>query len=489
MRKVVVVNDPLKWLINSEGVEVVSAVKYLTEDDFSSSSKTKVFNLCNSYAYQSYGYYVSLLADARGHKPLPSVKTIQDMKHRGIIKVLSDEYDNLIQKLLGSLISDKFILSIYFGKNLAKKYDRLAYALYRAFESPMLRAYFVKIGNKWILQNIEPIPSSKIPEEHMDFVMQAAGEYFTLEKRVSVPKKKNYLYDLAILVNPDEKTAPSNDKAISKFMNAARSLGINPELITKEDGGRLTHFDALFIRETTSVNHHTYSFARKAEAEGLQVIDEPMSIMRCTNKVYLDELLSSKKIPVPQTRIIHKGNLKELPWGLDMPVILKLPDSSFSQGVVKAETVEECRKLASGLLEKSALIIAQEFMLTDFDWRVGVINGQPLYVCKYYMAQKHWQIVKTTGKGKLIPGASETMLVQQAPKEVVNLALKACSLIGKSLYGVDIKQSGGKCYVIEINDNPSIDAGVEDLVLKDELYYKVMSVFRERLDRSMLWRG
>ena len=47
-------------------------------------------------------------------------------------------------------------------------------------------------------------------------------------------------------------------------MKAAESLAIRPELIDRDDYGRLAEFDALFIRETTYVNHHTYRFARRA---------------------------------------------------------------------------------------------------------------------------------------------------------------------------------------------------------------------------------
>jgi glutathione synthase/RimK-type ligase-like ATP-grasp enzyme len=50
--------------------------------------------------------------------------------------------------------------------------------------------------------------------------------------------------------------------------------------------------------------------------------------------------------------------------------------------------------------------------------------------------------------------------VEDAPQDVVQIALKAANLIGNGLYGVDLKQVDGKIYVIEINDNPSIDAGL-----------------------------
>ena len=89
---------------------------------------------------------------------------------------------------------------------------------------------------------------------------------------------------------------PSNERALEKFEKAAERMGHRRcELITATISRRLAEFDALFIRETTSVNHHTYRFARRAAAEGLVVIDDPESIVRCTNKVYLAELLRTPR--------------------------------------------------------------------------------------------------------------------------------------------------------------------------------------------------
>ena len=62
-------------------------------------------------------------------------------------------------------------------------------------------------------------------------------------------------------------------------------------------------------------------------------------------------------------------------------------------------------------------------------------------------------------------------------------ALKAANLIGDGLYGVDVKQSNDKFYVIEVNDNPNIDAGVEDEILRDELYRRIMDVFLARIEQ------
>src|SRR5678815_5780301 len=97
---------------------------------------------------------------------------------------------------------------------------------------------------------------------------------------------KKFKYDLAILVNPDENDPPSDAAALRKFGRAAESIGLDPQIITREDYRRVAEFDALFIRETTAVNHHTFRFSRRAPAEGLAVIDDPESIIRCSNEVY-----------------------------------------------------------------------------------------------------------------------------------------------------------------------------------------------------------
>jgi glutathione synthase/RimK-type ligase-like ATP-grasp enzyme len=75
----------------------------------------------------------------------------------------------------------------------------------------------------------------------------------------------------------------------------------------------------------------------------------------------------------------------------------------------------------------------------------------------------------------------ECIAADQAPSGLLKTALKATALIGKSLYGVDMKEVDGKFYVIEINDNPNIDSGIEDKILKDKLYSTIMDVFLNKI--------
>ncbi len=485
----IVVDDPDDWPLEIDGVRVVTGERYIADPEFQSTDprQLKLFNCCRSYRYQSTGYYVSLLAEARGHKPLPGVTTIQDLKNRSILRIGAEDLDDLIQRSLKRIKSDELTLSIYFGRNHAKRYDALARRLHQLFPAPFLRARFARneSSGRWLLAWVSPIAMSSIRDEHWPFVEEAARSFFA--GKMPHRNRRRFRYDLALLTDPDAAEPPSDELALKKFTRAAEALGMRVERITREDGGRLSEFDALFIRETTSVQHHTYRFARRAAAEGLVVIDDPTSIFRCCNKVYLAELLARHEIAAPRTMICNRRNLGKVAATLGFPCILKQPDSSFSQGVTKVSSEEELRATAAALFERSDLIVAQENVPTSFDWRIGVLDRQPLYAARYHMAKDHWQVIQRDGNGKAVGlGSVDTLAIADVPPAVVRTALKAANLIGDGLYGVDLKQVGKRVLVIEVNDNPNLDAGMEDRVLGSALYQRIAEVFLRRLERLRL---
>ena len=99
-------------------------------------------------------------------------------------------------------------------------------------------------------------------------------------------------------------------RPLRKFERIGEDLGIEVERITRQDYNRLLEFDALFIRETTALDHHTYRFAKKADSEDMPVIDDPVSIVRCANKIYLAELMAKNNIPTPKTLILNKRRIR-----------------------------------------------------------------------------------------------------------------------------------------------------------------------------------
>ena len=112
--------------------------------------------------------------------------------------------------------------------------------------------------------------------------------------------------------------------------------------------------------------------------------------------------------------MVDNENAEQVAAQLGLPCVLKKPDSSFSAGVVKADTAEELAAHLRRFLQESELVIAQEFAKSEFDWRVGVLDRKALYACRYHMARGHWQIQKATSDKERLYGKTETLAVSDA---------------------------------------------------------------------------
>jgi len=476
---VVLVEKEDDWRPDYPAVRLVTAREYLTESAFADQGGLLVINLCRSQQYQSTGYYCSLLAEARGHRVIPSVRTSQDLRGSA---AFTPRYglDASARRYLRGLEEDRYKVDVLFGATAEPAFEDIAREVFDTFRAPLLRVEFRREG-QWRVHAVTMQSLQRLPAGARECFAEAFALYVARRWR-EPPSPRRYRYDMAILHDPEEALPPSNKRALKKFIESGRKFGIDAELITRSDYAKLAEFDALFIRVTTQVNHYSYRFARRAEREGMAVIDDPLSILRCSNKVYLAELLRRSRIATPPSVVLAPGGLDAAEQVCGYPVVLKVPDGSFSRGVFKAENRAQLEARSRELFDHSELILAQAYTYTDFDWRVGVLNQQPLYVSQYFMAKKHWQIVKHGSTGTRLAGGSTTMLVENAPREVVKTALRAANLIGDGFYGVDLKQGpNGDVVVIEVNDNPSIDAGVEDEVLGDQLYESVMQEFVRRL--------
>jgi glutathione synthase/RimK-type ligase-like ATP-grasp enzyme len=480
MHTVIVTDDVDSWSFLNELASIVPASEYISGDEYHQSKSYRVINLCNSYNYQTIGYYVSLLAQARDHKALPSVHTIQDVLNVSLSKLISQDTHEEIQHSLHDIKGDEFVLSLYFGQNMAKCYTTLAKQLHGLFPLPLIR-FTLENKKQWRIKTLTPLSLANIPAHHLDFMREAAQSYLS-KKRVYQWRKKQRYHDLAILVDSNEPNAPSNKKALDLFVSCGEELGLNVDFIDKNESRSIAEYDALFIRATTYVNHYTYIMARRAAQENLVVIDDPQSIIKCTNKVYLAELLSGHQILTPATLFISKYD-EQLP-PIEFPCVLKKPDSAFSHGVVKIDDEKSLQKSLCQFFKTSDLVLVQPFIPTEFDWRIGILDNKPLFACRYFMAKGHWQIYDWHCNEEKKEGECESVPLHEVPEAILKIALKSTRLIGDGLYGVDIKSDGKTHYVIEINDNPNIDHGIEDKILGENLYQQIMNVFLQRIRRK-----
>jgi glutathione synthase/RimK-type ligase-like ATP-grasp enzyme len=274
------------------------------------------------------------------------------------------------------------------------------------------------------------------------------------------------------------------EKALQNFKRTAETSGHEFDFIFRENLSELSKYDAVFIRATTDPLLTAYVVSETASELGLKVIDDPESIQICGNKIHQYELFRKYDIPnIPTIFItvedLHHKRIAEIFKTLGKPVVIKAPYTSFSKYVEKAACETSFREVSRRFFKKSDILAVQQFVPTAFDWRVGVLNGEVLYVCKYMIPKGRWKHgAKLRGKPTVIWGRTVSMKKQNAPVRLREVALRACRVVGKGLYGVDIKEVDGDYVVVEVNDNPSIYAGYEDLRDKD-LYQKIIAYLSE----------
>jgi glutathione synthase/RimK-type ligase-like ATP-grasp enzyme len=464
--------------------KVITTRDYLARPKlFAGLGRAKIINLSRSYNYQSNGYYASLLAEARGHRVIPTVEAMLDLRE---LKLYEQSLPELQEALTGAATkaqateSTTFDLLFCFGFAQDPRFEAFGRLLFDWYRCPAIEVTITP-GKRWKIDRLRARPLAKLGQEEAEFFRESLHRFTQRDWRN--PRGRSIArYSLAVLHDAQEELPPSSPDTLKYFQRIAEKHSVAVELITRKQLAELAEFDGLFIRATTSIDNFTYRFAQRARTEGMAVIDDPQSMIRCTNKVYLKELMEAHDVPVPPTVMLAEDeDLAKAERLLGWPMVVKSPDGSFSRGVHKVENAEALKKLSDELFEDTDLLLAQKFMPTKFDWRIGVLDGEPLFACQYQMARGHWQIIKHGPNGAR-EGGSKTLAIADAPPHVIEIALKAARAIGPGLYGVDIKESDGAAVVIEVNDNPNLDHGVEDLVGKDEIWTRLLNWFIKRID-------
>jgi glutathione synthase/RimK-type ligase-like ATP-grasp enzyme/gamma-glutamyl:cysteine ligase YbdK (ATP-grasp superfamily) len=499
---------------------VTTAQGYIEGGDAALEPHTLIVNLCRSLAYGSDGYYVSLLADARAQQVLPRLETtagvadpyssFRALQEAGIPTVDAAELAIRRRSLPDDDASDAYGQSAAGGAALLRQGDELrlpsdgelediiicfgvttdarfagvAAGIYRVWPAPLLRARLLLEEEQWKVIGLEHAsPLLLQPDERRLLVARLTGDARALRRGTSNGPRGTVRASIAVLLDPLDPFSASSPETIERLERVAAGMNVHVARITASDLRRLPEYDALFIRSLTGVKLPAFQFALRAEALDMPVIDDPQSIIRCGNKVYLEELLRREDVPLPRARIVTAHS----PWShveeLGVPFVMKSPDGSFSAGVHKIASRDDYDVRSRELLEHSPLLIAQEWLPTEYDWRVTILDGRVLFAARYFMAHGHWQIraeeggVERYGKVEAVPRSG-------APPAVLDIALRAARLIGRGLYGVDLKETAAGPVVIEVNDNPNLDAGYEDKADGDVIYREIVDCFLRRIEEE-----
>ncbi|HSJ26145.1 MAG TPA: glutamate-cysteine ligase family protein [Longimicrobiales bacterium] len=475
---------------------------------------TLVVNLCRTVGYGSDGYYVSLLADARGQQVLPTLETsagvgdpyarFRALQEAGI-HTLDQAQMAVRRRSVGvdgpddddgfgapplvldggtcrAAGDDEFVdITACFGRTAEERFAALADAIHGVWPAPLLRIRLVHEDGQWKVAALAHASPEGLGEAERGLLAESLAGDLAVRRRGR--QRDTVRASIAVLLDPADPFAASSPETVDRLEQVAAGMNVHVARIDLTDLRRLPEYDALFIRSLTGVKEPSFQFALRAESLDMPVLDDSQSIIRCSNKVFMEELLRREGVPLPRTRIVTTHTSWAQMEDMGVPFVLKSPDGSFSAGVHRISDEAEFEARTRELLRQSPLLIAQEWLPTDYDWRITVLDGKLLFAARYYMAQGHWQIrteeggVERYGKVEAVPRA-------QAPRAVVDVALRAARLIGSGIYGVDLKETDRGPVVIEVNDNPNLDTGYEDTVEGDVIYREIIEYFLRLIEES-----
>lgn len=227
----------------------------------------------------------------------------------------------------------------------------------------------------------------------------------------------------------------------------------DPHILYK--GQRLENFDAVIPRIGASVTFYGTAVVRQFEMMNVFAAVESQSIVRSRDKLRSLQILSRAGVGMPKTAFTNFSNkdnnlVNEIGGA---PLIIKLLEGTQGLGVVLAETKKAATSVIEAFHGLRARIILQEFIKESkgADVRAFVVNGEVVGAMKRQGKEGEF-------RSNLHRGGTATLIKLTRAEKA--LALKAASVLGLGIAGVDMLQSDRGPLVMEVNSSPGLE-GIE----------------------------
>ena len=284
---------------------------------------------------------------------------------------------------------------------------------------------------------------------------------------------------VGLLADADSALAPSNPAGLLAFEAAVARQGLRTRRIAV--GDPLDGLCALLVRATTAAEGPVMETIREAAARGLALLEPPAAVVRCCDKAFQAVRLAACGVPTPRTLLVDAGCAAQIEAELGLPCVLKLPDSSGGHDVVRVEEPAALRQELARLGAQSAVLVAQAWTPSPFDWRIGLVDGEVLFAARYQMVPGHWQIHLWQEEALVAIGPDAAVPLTQVPAAVLRVAVAAAQAVGGGLLGIDIKELSAGPVVMEVNDTPTIFREEEDRFVGELLYDRVVAALLRRM--------
>ncbi len=220
-------------------------------------------------------------------------------------------------------------------------------------------------------------------------------------------------------------------------------------------GKSLPLYDAVIPRIGASITHFGLAVLRQFEMQGVFPLNESVAIGRSRDKLRALQLLARAGIGLPVTAFAHGPKkveevIKEVGG---VPVVIKLVEGTQGMGVVLAETEASAKSIVEAFSAANINILVQEYIAEaeGSDVRALVVGGR--VVAAMRRIGKTGEFRSNLHRG----GVAEETAVSE---EESATAVRAASVLGLNVAGVDMLRSNRGPVVLEVNSSPGLK-GIE----------------------------
>lgn len=285
--------------------------------------------------------------------------------------------------------------------------------------------------------------------------------------------------------------------AVKRLMDESKNLGVDLQLInpnrldltvTREDrksilldGEPCALPDFIIPRMGAFTSYFDLAVIRHLERLGVKSFNTSESVEIVRDKLYSQQILAEKGLPVPKTMLVKfPVNIDLVEKRLGFPVVVKTLYGSQGSGVFLCESRKQFINLVE-LVEAtkaSAHIILQEFISDSKgrDLRVFTIGGRAVACVERKAAEGEFKANFSQG-GSVKPF--------EITPEIEWLAVEAARIFNLDLAGIDLLFDGDHFKVCEANSAPGFEAIEEslDINMPREIFHYIrirLGIFEKR---------
>ena len=229
----------------------------------------------------------------------------------------------------------------------------------------------------------------------------------------------------------------------------------NPEIWYR--GKKLEGFDAVIPRIGASVTFYGTAVVRQFEMQGVYTLNESVAITRARDKLRVLQLLARKGIGLPRTGFAHAPDDTEGVMRLvgGAPMVIKLVEGTQGQGVVLADTDNAAASVIEAFRGLDAYFLVQDFIAEaeGSDIRCFVVGDRVIAAMQRTACPGEFRSNLHRG------GTAAPIEISAAERRT---ALRAASIMGLNVAGVDLLRSKTGPMVMEVNSSPGLE-GIESV--------------------------